>query len=276
MNDKVKEVLGKILAQFESGQIPECVAFTCFTQNIPSDHWSFLNRIIMYASGTGDARGFRQWLEAKRFVKKGTKAIYILAPLLVKSKEDPEKKVLIGFKSVPVFRAEDTEGEPLKQEEVIAQFPLIERAKQWGINVRTIRFDGAIYGAFSQTTGTIALATEDECVFFHELAHSADHRLKGKLKGGQDPYQEIVAELSAHALCRLVGKSGEKHLGNTHRYIKGYAEKLGKSPLTACMEVLEQVEKVIKLIMKGGDHAQETPEADKGEAIEAAARSVSD
>ena len=71
----------------------------------------------------------------------------------------------------------------------------------------------------------------------------------GKLKPGQDPVQEIVAELSAQALCRIVGKT-DKYLGNSYRYIERYAEKAGMSPHSACLKVLSDTEKVLKLILK--------------------------
>ena len=37
----------------------------------------------MYISGTLDARGFKQWKEVNKFVKKGSQALYILVPRMV-------------------------------------------------------------------------------------------------------------------------------------------------------------------------------------------------
>ena len=67
----------------------------------------------------------------------------------------------------------------------------------------------------------IALASPEECVFFHELAHAGHDKL-APLKPGQDWKQEIVAELSAAVLCRLVGKKPD-NLGQSYRYIEKYA-----------------------------------------------------
>ena len=51
-----------------------------------------------------------------RYVKKGAKAFHIFVPY-IKAVEDEETgeetQVLKGFLSKPVFRYEDTEGEPL-------------------------------------------------------------------------------------------------------------------------------------------------------------------
>ena len=76
MNDKVKKVLNVIVEKFKSGEIPEAVALASFpTMDVPSSQWSFTNRTIMFLSGTGDARGFLQWKQANRWVKKGARAI---------------------------------------------------------------------------------------------------------------------------------------------------------------------------------------------------------
>ena len=75
--------------------------------------------------------------------------------------------------------------------------------------------------------------------------------MKGKLKHGQDPFQEIVAELSAQALCNLVGKQSTDTTGNSYRYIKGYADELELSPYAACLRVLSDTAQVLSLILKG-------------------------
>ena len=116
MNSKINETLSGILEIFKSGQIPAAVSYAAFPPfDIPSEQWSFLNRIIMWMSGTFDARGYRQWMKAGRHVKKGVAAFHIFAPRFVKEKKDngEEDFSLVGFLQVPVFRYEDTEGEPL-------------------------------------------------------------------------------------------------------------------------------------------------------------------
>ena len=66
----------------------------------------------------------------------------------------------------------------------------------------------------------------------------------------QDPFQEIVAELSAQALSRIVGKDGSKHLGKSYRYIESYAKEIKLSPHSAVLHVLSDVEKVLHLILR--------------------------
>jgi len=114
MNHRIKEVLDTILERFRTGDIPQAVAYSMFpVTNIPSENWSILNRILMFVAGTQDGRGLRQWNQANRYVKKGSKAFYILVPHIRKSEDKEtgeEKKVLLGFLAKPVFRYEGTEG----------------------------------------------------------------------------------------------------------------------------------------------------------------------
>jgi len=256
MNEKVNSVLKGIVETFKTGNIPEAVALASFPiPDTPSSSWSFLNRTIMYLSGTIDARGFRQWKEVDRWVKKGAKAIYILVPCFKKMTDEEsgiESEVLLSFKASPVFRYEDTNGKELNFRQLeVPELPLIERASDWGINVKAIPGNYQYRGYYAPGKKLIAIATPEEKTFFHELSHAAHERIKGLLKKGQNPLQEIIAELSAQALCRIVGKREHDTTGNSYQYIKRYARKVRLSPSKACLKVLGETEKVLNLILKG-------------------------
>jgi antirestriction protein ArdC len=249
MTKKINETLNSVLEIFKSGQIPEAVSYAAFPSfDIPSEQWSYLNRIIMWLNGTHDARGYRQWEEAGRHVKKGATAFHIFAPRLVKEKNEngEEDYSLLGFLQVPVFRYEDTEGEPLNYKKTgINSFPLIEKAKEWGLDVHAVSGNDRYWGAYNGKE--IKLATPEESVFFHELSHHAHKLVIGELKPGQDWKQEIVAELSAEALSRIFGL--KTTTGNTYKYIGSYAAQAGLSPVMGCLQVLSATEKVLKLIL---------------------------
>lgn len=262
MNSRIKEVLSSILDRFQTGDIPQAIAYSFFPiSDIPSAKWSLLNRILMLIAGTQDARGFRQWQEVNRYVKKGSKAFHILAPRLIKreNEEGEEEKILAGFLSIAVFRLEDTEGEPLDYQQLeLPELPLIQIAEQWGISVEAIPKNYHHYGSYSNSSKQISLATKEEVVFFHELSHAAHAKVKGELKAGQDWQQEIVAELSASVLCQIVGKTGNPYLGNNYHYIEKYAQTANLSPLTACLQVMTDVEKVLNLILGGDGNVSNT------------------
>ncbi len=254
MIEKVRLALQSILARFDSGDIPEAIAYSTFPiPNIPAAKWSLLNRILMLIAGTRDARGFRQWMEVGRHVKKGSKAFTILAPRFVKKETEndkDEKRILAGFLAVAVFRVEDTEGEPLDYEDLqLPSLPLIEVAQGWGISVEAIPGNYLYRGYFSPGQNQISLATKEETVFFHELAHAAHEKILGQLRAGQDWKQEIVAELAAAALCQIVGKTS-KYLGNNYQYIAKYAEGANVTVVQGCLKVMKDVEGVLTLILK--------------------------
>lgn len=282
---RVGETLEKLVGMFGAGgaalELPAAVARTTIRRqgspgDRPSDLWSLSNRLIMLFSGTEDARGFKQWKGAGRSVRKGSKALWILAPVQRTFFEDDEKRgervprrVLVGFKAVPVFAVEDTEGEPLPDSEAtdhapVGLPPLFETAGDLGVSVEYApggagtRGEYGSYhlgGSVGKPGELIRLRSHDEGVFFHELAHAAHDRITpGGLKGGQDPRQEIVAETAAAALCLIYGFEG--YVPNARDYVAGYARKAapagdpGRTAAKAVLGVLSDVEKVLAYILE--------------------------
>jgi len=251
---KVQMVLQTIMEKFKTGDIPKAIAYSMFPlPKTPSDTWSYLNRMIMFLSGTNDARGIRQWNSVGRSVKRGAKAIYILVPYFVKGKdvEDDDEEILKGFMVSPVFKVQDTEGEHLDylKDIPMPELPLMERAEELGIKVSTELSCYGFYGVYIANKKEIVIASPEEIVFFHELSHAAYEFCIDKLKPGQDWIQEVIAELSAQALCHLVGKKPSQTLGNTYRYIESYAAEGGLKPVTACLKVINDVEIILNFIL---------------------------
>jgi hypothetical protein len=255
MNSKVKSVLDSILEQFKNGDnIPQLVALATFpTVNSPMHKWSLMNQLICYISESNDVRGYNQWKEVKRFVKKGAKSVHILVPWMKSKEEDngDKKSFLAGFMTAPVFRVEDTDGEPLDYQQIeLPKFPLMDRIKELGVDITAIPGNYDHYGYYSPSKKVIALASPEFCVLAHEATHLADEKVNGKLELGQNPLQEITAELGALALCQLVGLDGSEHLGNHYRYIESYAKKIDMSPYTALLKVISNTEKILDFLLK--------------------------
>lgn len=175
----------------------------------------------------------------------GSKARYILTPIIKrrKDKDDDEKTITIGFKTVPVFAVQDTDGTPVPKFEPKVIPPLAQLAK---ITYRNST--GGEAGAYYPTTDEIVLCSEDPSVFFHELTHLYDNKSHEKTGTGQEPIREMVAELGATVLCRMydVKTRDSNHMA----YIAHYAG--AKTPAevgAACMKVAERVMKAIQLIL---------------------------
>jgi hypothetical protein len=263
---RVQEATASLLHMFDTGDLPEKVAQTVIRRletdtPAPSAKWSLGNQILMTLAGTVDARGFHQWHEVNRYVNKGAKAFYILAPIRIKKTEatsdgEEEYFVTIGFKPIPVFRYEDTHGDPLPQPNYKPAVlpPLFNVAQKYGVPVKWTPATERFRGVYNLHTKEITLCTHDVSVFFHELAHAV-HATFRELKGGQNPDQEVVAETVSAVLCHMYGYDG--YLWHCREYITYYAE--AKDPGRAIMRVLGDVQKVLNLILdlSEGEHEGE-------------------
>jgi hypothetical protein len=254
--------LEKVVQLFSSKQLPDlCVKVLINSPEKPSSKWSLGNQLLMLLAGTTDARGFRQWNEAGRFVVKGSKALWILGPLVRKvkvepsvlddehsdqTKEDVFKEILVGFRTIPVFRLEDTSGQELPAYQPRNPPPLIEVAERFGMKVQYERLAPRMYGATDHTKKTIILASEDYDVFFHELAHAIHRTFEPKTGHGQEPEAETIAQLVAATLARLYDRPADSF---SWSYIASYAQsnnpqKVGR----LCMKVLDRTKKILNLI----------------------------
>lgn len=252
-DSRISEAVGKILNLFKSGNIPQTIALLTNPKiNIPLSSWSLRNKLIAFANGTGDARGFLSWKDSGRHIKANSKAFYILAPLIIKNdkaEEDLNEPLLkiVGFKPIPVFRSEDTDGLPLEYEKIdLPKFRFLDVAKSWGLEVKATGFSSGVYGSYSSTEKQILMASPEEEVFFHELAH-ASHDKIGLLKKRTKEQKEIVAEFASAVLVYMSNKKTER-LGNAYDYLKAYCgeQDINKSVLS----LISDIEKVLKLILE--------------------------
>lgn len=256
MNDSknAQTCLKQIVDMFREGNAPKALAVVTITPqtDIPSAKWSLSNRVLQFLADTSDSRGFRQWQEAGRKIKKGCKAFYILGPKTRmitdtdENGEETEKAVVTGFFAIPVFRAEDTDGAPLPYEPASPP-PLADVAEAFGLSVSYQTYASQYYGYYQSSSKKIVLATHSAQVFLHELSHAAHHRIEGQLQGGQVPSQEIIAELTAATLAQLY--CPDVNLGFSYEYVKRYAEKSKKSIERACLAVINTVGRVLDEIL---------------------------
>ena len=71
-----------------------------------------------------------------------------------------------------------TEGKPPNHEPVyLSEIPLIEKATEWGISVKTVTRICKCHGHYDKNRKEIQLASTDVKTFLHGLAHAAIERL---------------------------------------------------------------------------------------------------
>ena len=277
MMERIHQVVRELLGMWESGEMPAAVAAVLLRRKAgdrPCDHWSLGNRLILHVHRTEDARGFRQWQEVGRWVRRGAKAIYILAPItrtvtVRKTETDPEtgqkvereetQTVVNGFRPVPVFKVEDTDGNPLPQPDYTPPQlpPLYKVARVWGVDVRWLPADtGHVYGAYFPGQDRIELYTHDPGTFWHELAHAAHARIR-PLQGGRVPEQEMVAETAAAAVAVMYGHPGR--IARAREYVAAYANVPPAQAARSVLRVLHDVEQVLTLILNTADRLATAP-----------------
>jgi hypothetical protein len=273
MYGKASDVGAQLVERFKNpASLPAPLAqvFIRRKDNSPCRSWSWSSQLIVAIHGYSEARGFRQWEAVGRHVMKGEKAIYILAPCLKKFETEgddgatEEHSAVYGFRSVPVFGLEQTDGNPLPVDERalawLEGLPLREVAESWGITIQT--FNGSDSGrlGYYSSAGSIGLGVENLATWAHELCHAADARNIGGLKPGQRVDQEVVAELGAAILLTLIGKPVEADLGGCWRYVESYVGKTGKSTVDACLELLNRTCKAVDLILTTASELQASRE----------------
>ncbi len=251
-NIRVKEAMDTLLKMFDEENLEKVARAVFRGDSIPSDKWSFLNRILMYLNDTEDARSFRQWQQVGRYVKKGSKAFYIIGPVTKKITAEKtlesgetvreEKTVLAGFKGIPVFRIEDTDGAPIIRDKYKVNIPCEFNGiiQELGLKVQPVRFCGTAYGSYNLINKEIRLASPDIEVFLHELSHAVDDRLTG-LKPEQKKDQEVTAEFSGAVIGYLMGY--KIPLGNVREYIEEYS-------FRELMNCLARIEKIVSYVIE--------------------------
>lgn len=233
VSSKVQRSLERVMAMFKDGDLPEKISQSYIKgEGRPSDRWSLLNRAIMFAHDTMDARGYKQWQKVDRQVTKGAKAIYILGPITKKITEERETEdgeieevervITIGFHGIPVFRYEDTEGKPLPDYKPKRLPPLADVLSNLDYEIEYRPYGGGARGSMSPDLKKVELMTEDERTFFHELGHVIHNEIEETgLRSGQYRKQEIIAETVAATLCQMYGY--EHYLQHSQSYIEAYS-----------------------------------------------------
>ncbi|MDA3900046.1 MAG: ArdC-like ssDNA-binding domain-containing protein [Spirochaetes bacterium] len=174
--------------------------------------YSFFNQVILYFAGATNVKGFQSWKKIGRTVKKGAKAIWILAPVTYTVKDEAteeEERRISRFKSVPVFDIADTEGEELPSlmtgKTDIKLETVIDLAKCLGHEVETQNLKYAL-GGYIDKTGRIVINTvRPECDQVGTLIHELSH---GLLKHHeQEEFNRSLCEQEAETLTYLISQA---------------------------------------------------------------------
>ena len=187
-------------------------------------HYSFGNVLLIAAQchEATQVAGFHTWRKMARFVRKGEKAIFILAPMVYKNadaQEGDDDRVIRGFKWVPVFDVAQTDGEELPSicnrlagddpSGLFAQ--LVAVAQSIGYTVEDGELGGSTNGDCSFELHRIRVEESNSPVqrvktLAHEIAHAMLH------EGFKDRrLAELEAESTAYVVCASLGINSDDY-----------------------------------------------------------------
>ncbi len=183
-------------------------------------HYSFGNIMLILAQrpDASHVAGFHTWKRFSRWVKKGEKSITIIAPMILKNREEDTRlkgddKPIVRFKAVSVFDVSQTDGEPLPEAVSTSGDPGVysERLKSY-IESRGIKVnhESVPAGALGVSKGGEIRLRPDLTppqafeVLVHELAHEMLHHGDGAVRGSKSVV-ETEAEAVAFVVCHSIG-----------------------------------------------------------------------
>ena len=258
---KAAESAQRILELFKTGNVPNALApiFIRRDDDAPCRRWSWRNQLLTALSGYHDARGYRQWQEVGRHVRKGERAFHILVPLTKTVGEtddagnESKRSFVYGFKGAAVFGLEQTEGEALpgldgETQRFMDALPLLSVARSWSLSVTAYNGKGARALGFYKHGQAIALGVQNVATWAHELVHAADDR-RGKLAGSSKLSREVVAELGGAVLLACLGRESDADYGGCWQYVTSYAERNKQSTMAVCEQLLRRTCEAVALIL---------------------------
>ena len=87
----LQQTVGKLMGMFESQEFPEQLGWAIIQRKKEDDrkclHYSINNFMLMLCAGTTWVDTFKGWLAYGRVPKRGSRAIKLVQPILVKDKE---------------------------------------------------------------------------------------------------------------------------------------------------------------------------------------------
>ena len=179
--------------------------------------YSFGNVLLIAAQCHEATRvaGFRAWQRMNRFVRKGEKAIWILAPMVYKNAEPEgdDDRVIRGFKYVPVFDISQTDGEelPVVTNRLSGDDPnglfvqLITVAQSLGFCVEDADMERGVNGDCNYKLKRIRVEVTNSPAqrvktLAHEIAHAILHENYEDRR-----LAELEAESTAYVVCQTLG-----------------------------------------------------------------------
>ena len=165
-------------------------------------------QMMGYKEGLELLAPYKRWNKINRNVRKGEKAVYILAPIFkeIKNEEGEVIDKKMWFKKVPVFDLQQTEGEPFEPNYVINPTQLSFKEISSRLNIPVYESEKMITRGYTNGREIWVSKHTSEgkqlCTLFHELAHYFLHFNKDRKE-----LTSATKELEAEAISFMVASA---------------------------------------------------------------------
>ena len=244
----------ELIAAVEAGQSRQLKEYLAMLARLHRYSVSNLFLIIAQCPHASQVAGYRTWQGMGRQVRRGSRAIRILAPVVRKTIEEDEgqEQVVMAFRTVNVFDVSQTKGEPL------ASFPHVQGAPgrhtgrlkgfvaSRGIE---LRYSDSLGGAEGVSRGGAIMLrpglspAAEFSVLAHELAHEFLHHDGKGTKPQSKTVRETEAEAVAFVVCQAVGLEVGSAASDYIQLYQGKRETLLAS--------LERIQRAAAVIIRG-------------------------
>ncbi len=228
-------------------------------------HYSYGNALLIAAQcpAATHVAGFTTWRKLQRSVRKGEKAIWILAPMVGKrsANDDPDADQFVrGFKYVAVFDIGQTVGEvpPAVCTKLSGDDPsrfyvrFVEVARCFGFGVADYAFGDTTNGDCNVSEHHIRVEARNSPAqriktLVHELAHALLHE-----RVTDRPLAELEAESTAYIVCRAMGMdTGDYSFGYVASWAGG-----GETAIANIKSSCGRIQKAASIILRSFDAEQ--------------------
>lgn len=235
------DALANLAAALEQGKSEALTAYLATMSRFHDYSWGNVLLILSQKPDATRVAGFNAWRSC-RFVKKGEKGIVIIAPMLIKPKDDEarqsdEDRSILRFKAVYVFDLSQTDGEPLPEFAAVGGNPNghTDRLKAF-VSAQGIALEyaeslggarGRSHGGRVELLANLAPA-EEFSVLAHELAHEMLHKGERRNETSKT-VRETEAEAVAFVVCQAIGLDTGTHAADYIQLYDGDTATLAES-----------------------------------------------
>lgn len=247
-----RRAIDELVAALEAGESDRLRAYLAMLARFHQYSWGNVLLIHMQFPTASRIAGYRAWQRLGRQVRRGARAIHILAPVLRKDPQDEDDPGrIVAFRTAHVFDISQTEGEALPEFARVSGDPghHLDRLKVFvERNGIALSYSDRIGAAEGLSAGGMIIlrADMDSAAEFAVLAHETAHEIlhqKEVPEESDKTVRETEAEAVAFMVCHAIGLNTNSAAADYIRLYRGNKDTLLAS--------LERIQKTAARIIHG-------------------------